>query len=80
MKKTVTAFVAALGLLCCMTAPSLAQIWPQKPIRMIVPFPAGGGTDFVGTAGGRLFIEAAEPADLRREPRRCERRRSASKR
>ena len=28
-------------------APSAAQDWPSKPIRMIVPYPAGGGTDFV---------------------------------
>jgi len=27
---------------------AVAQSWPQKPIRMIVPFPPGGGTDFVG--------------------------------
>jgi tripartite-type tricarboxylate transporter receptor subunit TctC len=24
-----------------------AQSWPQRPIRMICPFPAGGGTDFI---------------------------------
>jgi tripartite-type tricarboxylate transporter receptor subunit TctC len=24
-----------------------AQAWPQRPIRMICPFPAGGGTDFI---------------------------------
>jgi tripartite-type tricarboxylate transporter receptor subunit TctC len=25
-----------------------AQTWPQKPIRMIVPFPPGGGNDLIG--------------------------------
>ncbi len=25
-----------------------AQSWPQKPIRMIVPFPPGGGNDLIG--------------------------------
>src|SRR5580700_2610243 len=47
MKKFVATFLAALGLLCALLAPASAQTWPQKPIRMIVPFPAGGGTDVV---------------------------------
>jgi tripartite-type tricarboxylate transporter receptor subunit TctC len=27
---------------------AVAQSWPQRPIKMIIPFPPGGGTDFVG--------------------------------
>jgi tripartite-type tricarboxylate transporter receptor subunit TctC len=47
MKNPVAALAAILGLLCFTPTPSMAQDWPQKPIRMIVPFPAGGGTDVV---------------------------------
>jgi tripartite-type tricarboxylate transporter receptor subunit TctC len=47
MRKLVAACAAMLCLWCCAPTPSSAQDWPQKPIRFIVPFPAGGGTDFV---------------------------------
>jgi tripartite-type tricarboxylate transporter receptor subunit TctC len=48
MRKFAAIFLTLLGVLAATLTPSLAQDWPQKPIRVIVPFPAGGGTDFVG--------------------------------
>jgi tripartite-type tricarboxylate transporter receptor subunit TctC len=39
--------IAAIAILC-LPALAAAQTWPSKPIKMIVPFPAGGGTDFIG--------------------------------
>jgi tripartite-type tricarboxylate transporter receptor subunit TctC len=38
-------------------AAATAQRWPQKPIRMIVPFPAGGGTDFIGRLAAKQLSE-----------------------
>jgi tripartite-type tricarboxylate transporter receptor subunit TctC len=37
---------AALGTL--LAAPALAQDWPTRPVRCIIPYPPGGPTDLVG--------------------------------
>ena len=38
---------AAIGLLCLLPALAAAQGFPNKPIKLICPFPAGGGTDLI---------------------------------
>jgi tripartite-type tricarboxylate transporter receptor subunit TctC len=38
----------AAGLLACWPAIALAQPYPTRLVRLIVPFPAGGGSDIVG--------------------------------
>ena len=35
-----------------------AQSWPAKPVRIIVPFPPGGGTDIQGRILGKKFYES----------------------
>ena len=48
MTPTIQRRQAALAvLLSCTSLLSFADTWPNKPIRTIVPFPAGGGTDIV---------------------------------
>jgi tripartite-type tricarboxylate transporter receptor subunit TctC len=41
--------------LCPATA--LPQAYPSKPIRLIVPFPAGGGVDYIGRIVGKGLSE-----------------------
>jgi tripartite-type tricarboxylate transporter receptor subunit TctC len=37
--------LAALAVLAAATLPALAQSWPAKPVRVIVPYPPGGPVD-----------------------------------
>ena len=47
----------AAGLIACMAlsaGETLAQTWPARSVRVVVPYPAGGGADFVA----RVFCKA----------------------
>ena len=45
MRKPAFLLVLAAVLACIPVSPTLAQQWPEKTVRMLVPFPPGGGTD-----------------------------------
>jgi tripartite-type tricarboxylate transporter receptor subunit TctC len=48
--------LAALALL--IPASALAQSWPDKSIRLVVPFPAGGPTDIIARVVGQAMTDA----------------------
>jgi tripartite-type tricarboxylate transporter receptor subunit TctC len=51
--------LAALALLLAVAqAPASAQAWPNRPIRMIVPFAAGGSTDVAARLVGEYLTRA----------------------
>lgn len=59
--------LAALAL--TFAIPALAQEWPQKPLRLIVPFPAGGGTDIIGrVVGNKLSDLLKQPVIVENKP------------
>ena len=48
------AFAAAAS---CAPAAAIAQVYPSKPIRLVVPFPPGGSLDVVARAIGQKLTE-----------------------
>ena len=50
--------VGLATILCLAAASATAQGYPGKPVRLIVPYPPGGPTDFVGRALAQKMTEA----------------------
>ncbi|SNS99682.1 Tripartite-type tricarboxylate transporter, receptor component TctC [Noviherbaspirillum humi] len=68
MKKLISACL--LGLPMLLTAASAgAQAFPSKPIRWIVPYPAGGGSDFLArTIGQQVSAQVGQPVIVDNKP------------
>jgi len=49
--------LALAAALCGGLGPAAAQGWPSRPVTMVVPFAAGGGTDVLGRIVGRRLSE-----------------------
>lgn len=67
LRKHAAVLAAACGMLLGAQAASAA--WPEKPIRFIVPYPPGGGTDIVARAVGKRLSESlGQPVIVEHRP------------
>ncbi|MGE0313354.1 MAG: Bug family tripartite tricarboxylate transporter substrate binding protein [Lautropia sp.] len=56
LRRRILAAMAA-PLAAAIAAPAVAQSFPDRPLRLIVPYPPGGATDILGRMIGRLMGE-----------------------
>src|SRR5258707_12799657 len=47
-RRSLVAAVGAISMLLCAARDAAAQSYPQRPVRLVVPAPAGGPTDVPG--------------------------------
>jgi len=62
--------LAVLGLVGLLQ-PAAAQVpaWPSKPVKMVIPFPAGGATDIIGrTVAGKLSAALGQQVVIENKP------------
>jgi len=62
------AFATAL-IFATLTGATLAQTWPNRPIRVIVPFPPGGAVDLIARLYGQaLTVRLGQPVVIENKP------------
>lgn len=67
MKRLLAGCLLAFSVLAASSA--MAQTYPSKPIRWLVPYPAGGGSDFLArTIGQQFSTQVGQPVIVDNKP------------
>ena len=67
--KLISWFFAASIMINLLSGSAAAQSYPSRPVRMMVPFPAGGGSDTMGRAvGQKLGERLGQPVVVENRP------------
>ena len=68
-RRTLLGIAVASSVLTALAAPAAAQSWPAKPVRIVLPFAPGGGTDIMGRLlGQKLTEELGTPFVMENRP------------
>jgi len=69
LKKLMLDATLALSLAATMAGSAMAQAWPQKPIKIIVPYTVGGASDITARLiADRLSIKFGQPVTVDNRP------------
>ena len=55
--RSFAACVLVVGAVAALTCSAHAQTWPNRHVRLIVPYPAGGGVDAIARVVGAKLSE-----------------------
>ena len=58
MKPAVLWILSRAAVALAVSAPAAAQIYPSKPVRMVLPYPPGGGSDTIGRPLAQKLTES----------------------